>query len=332
MSIKNVERRAKKIPGYLKLFQNGELTKRVEQLQALFSSCRLCPFQCNVDRTKGEKGRCQASSKVKVARAIPHFGEEPVISGSKGSGTIFFSHCNLKCCYCQNYQISHEALGQEYSVEELADMMLALQAKGCHNLNLVSGTHFLPLIARALFLAAARGLLLPVVYNTNGYEEVEVLRLLEGIVDIYLPDVKYAQDAAAVKYSAAENYTRINLQALQEMFRQAGYLVTDEKGMALKGLIVRHLVLPGSQSGTEQVLKSLKKQFGTHISISLMGQYTPGYQAHRFQEISNRTSEKEYSQALKTLEALGFENGWIQQRESLDKEFFPDFTKSNTWN
>ncbi len=322
----------KKTPGYLKLFQNGELTKRVGQLRALFSPCRLCPFKCNVDRTKGEKGRCQASSKVKVARALPHFGEEPVISGSKGSGTIFFSHCNLKCCFCQNYQISHEALGQEHSVEELADMMLILQAKGCHNLNLVSGTHFLPLIAQALFLAAAQGLLLPVVYNTNGYEEVEVLRLLEGIVDIYLPDVKYAQDAAAVKYSAAENYTRINLQALQEMFRQAGYLVTGEKGMALKGLIVRHLVLPGRLSGTGQVLKSLKKQFGTRISISLMGQYIPCYQAHRFQEISNRTSEKEYSQALKTLEALGFENGWIQQWESLDRDFFPDFTKSDTWN
>ena len=322
----------KQTPGYLHLLQKGELRKRVRLLFSIFSSCKLCPWKCGVDRTKGEKGRCGASNKVKVAKAIPHFGEEPVISGTRGSGTIFFSHCNLKCCYCQNYQISHEGMGKNISVEELSRVMLGLQEKGCHNINLVSAAHYLPLIIKALCLAAKDGLCIPIVYNTNGYEDAQVLRLLDGIIDIYLPDAKYANDTCAMKYSSAKNYSRVNLRAVQEMFRQAGCPVIDSKGIALKGLIVRHLVLPGSLSGTRQVLQKLKKHFGPFISISLMGQYIPCYNAHNFKELSTRTSREEYFQAVEILESLGFENGWTQDWDSLDSGVVPDFTKSDTWN
>ncbi len=320
------------LPGYKKLFKSGELKKRGDAFWKIMSSCTLCPWQCGIDRTKGETGRCQAPGELKVARAIAHFGEEPVLSGTKGSGTIFFTHCHLHCCFCQNYQISQEGLGETIAIEALARNMLSLQETGCHNINLVSPTHYLPHIIQALCIAAAKGLSLPLVYNSNGYESVETLRLLSGIVDIYLPDAKYGEDALAKKYSRAREYTRVNEETLLEMFAQVGPLVINDQGLAVRGLIVRHLVLPDDASRTAAVLNKIKKRLGPHVHISLMGQYLPVFEAHTFPEIDRRPSPEEYNYAVESLIALEFENGWLQQQDRIDGEFLPDFEKSDSWN
>jgi putative pyruvate formate lyase activating enzyme len=318
-------------PAYINLLNNGELEKRVERLFEILSSCKLCPWKCGVDRTKGEKGRCNASNTLRASKAVPHFGEEPVLSGFRGSGTIFFSHCNLKCCFCQNYQISQEGLGNDFSVEELSSMMLDLQEQGCHNINLVSPAHYLPYIIKALFLSAKKGLSIPLVYNSNGYDDITTLRLLENIVDIYLPDIKYSDDVHAMNCSSAINYSHVSIRAVQEMFRQVGLLSVDSMGIALKGLIIRHLVLPGGLSGTDKVLKNIRKHFGPLVSISLMGQYRPCYNAYKFEKLKERISREEYFEAVKTFESLGFENGWVQEWENLDREFLPDFSKKDRW-
>lgn len=322
----------KTLPGYKKLFKSGELKKRADAFWKIMSSCTLCPWQCGIDRTKGEKGRCQAPGELKAARAIAHFGEEPVLSGTKGSGTIFFTHCHLHCCFCQNYQISQEGLGETITIEDLARNMLSLQEAGCHNINLVSPTHYLPHIVQALCIAAAKGLSLPLVYNSNGYESVETLRLLSGIVDIYLPDAKYGEDALAKKYSRAHEYTRINEETLLEMYAQVGPLVINDQGLAVRGLIIRHLVLPSDASRTAAVLNKIKNRLGPHVHISLMGQYLPVFEAHTFPEIDRRPSPEEYNYAVESLIALEFENGWLQQQDSIDGEFLPDFEKSDSWN
>ncbi|MCX5895517.1 MAG: radical SAM protein [Proteobacteria bacterium] len=322
----------KTLPGYKKIFKSGELKKRADAFWKIMSSCTLCPWQCGIDRTKGEKGRCQAPGELKVARAIAHFGEEPVLSGTKGSGTIFFTHCHLHCCFCQNYQISQEGLGETITIEDLARNMLSLQETGCHNINLVSPTHYLPHIVQALCIAAAKGLSLPLVYNSNGYESVETLRLLSGIVDIYLPDAKYGEDALAKKYSRAHEYTRVNEETLLEMYAQVGPLVINDQGLAVRGLIIRHLVLPDDASRTAAVLNKIKNRLGPHVHISLMGQYLPVFEAHTFPEIDRRPSPEEYNYAVESLIALEFENGWLQQQDSIDGEFLPDFEKSDSWN
>ena len=320
------------MPGYHALLKTGELDRRSEKLLALAAACRLCPWHCGARRLKGEKGRCGAGSSVRVAKALAHFGEEPVITGTGGSGAVFFSHCNLTCCFCQNWQISHEGLGTDMTVEQLAGLMYGLQQQGCHNINLVSSAHFMPWIVQALALAAARGLTLPVVYNSNGYEDVEMLGLLEGIVDIYLPDAKYDDDGCAEKYSKARNYQEVNFAALDEMFRQAGYLELDGEGIARKGLIVRHLVLPGGLAGTEAILKKLKHNFGRFLSLSLMGQYRPCYNAADFPELQAQTPPQDYGHAVQLFDELGFENGWAQEHEDLDDSFVPDFRKKDSWN
>ncbi|MCX5903847.1 MAG: radical SAM protein [Proteobacteria bacterium] len=320
------------LPGYKQLYAAGILRERAELLWKMFSSCRLCPWQCGADRTSGQRGRCQAPGELKVAKALAHFGEEPVLSGTRGAGTIFFSHCHLQCCFCQNYQISQEGLGEVLTVEALAQKMLSLQKAGCHNISLVPPTHYLPHIVEALCLAAAEGLSLPLVYNSNGYESLETLKLLSGVVDIYLPDAKYANDALAKKYSQAKDYSQINLAALREMFAQVGPLVTDENGTARKGLIIRHLVLPANIAGTQEVLERIKSHLGSHIHMSLMCQYLPAYKAPLHQELSKRTSSEEYDRALVCLEALGFENGWLQEHEEINGEFLPDFEKGESWN
>lgn len=320
------------MPRYRQLYASGELAKRAETFQDILSCCTLCPWKCLVNRAKDELGRCKASAELKVARALAHFGEEPALSGTRGSGTIFFSHCHLSCCFCQNYQISQEGLGETVSPEELAQKMLSLQEQGCHNINLVSPTHYLPPIVQALCLAAAAGLMIPLVYNSNGYESVETLRLLDGVVDIYLPDAKYGEDAYAQTYSRAKEYTKTNEAALQEMYAQVGPLVLDGEGIAMKGLIIRHLVLPENLSQTEIVLNRIKACLGTQVHISLMCQYQPMFKAPQHNELNKRTSPEEYDRAISTLINLGFENGWLQDYEEIDGEFLPDFQKSDAWN
>ncbi len=319
-------------PGYIKLCRQEELEKRAEILYEHLSCCTLCPFCCKADRRKGEKGICQAPAELYLSKAVLHQGEEPPVSGESGSGTIFFTHCNLNCCFCQNYQISQNGLGSGKTPRELADIMLSLQAEKAHNINLVSGTHFLPHIFQALQIAAQEGLCLPLVYNTNGYESLETLKLLDGIIDIYIPDAKYSDDNLALKYSRAKNYSSINLDAIAEMHRQTGELVLDSYNIAQKGLIVRHLVLPENIAGTEEVFNKIKARIGTNIHISLMAQYSPCFRADRFQEINRKTTKAEYEQTAVILEELGFENGWVQDWENIDKTFLPDFTKVQTWN
>ena len=320
------------LPSYLSLYKSGELHKRAEVLQKNLSVCTLCPRNCRVDRNLGEKSACRAATKIRVAKAVPHLGEEPPISGIKGSGAIFFSFCNLNCCFCQNFQISQKNMGQDIPEKELANKMLSLQEKGCHNINLVSASHFIPQIISALCIAVEAGLSLPLVYNSNGYENLWPLKQLEGIVDIYLPDAKYSDDGAAQKYSGVKTYSNTNLLALKEMFRQVGHLKLDKNGFAFKGLIVRHLVLPENLSNTKNILKNLKNTIGTELSISLMSQYRPRYKATKNKALSIPLSEEEYFEAVDFFCALGFENGWVQDWEPYDKSFVPDFEKEDSWN
>ena len=320
------------LPSYLSLYKSGELHKKAEVLQKNLSACALCPRECRVDRTRGKKGSCRAATKLRVAKAVPHFGEEPPVSGTKGSGTIFFSFCCLNCCFCQNFQISQENIGQDVSENALAKKMLSLQEKGCHNINLVSASHFIPQIIGALCIAVEAGLSLPLVYNSSGYENLWTLKQLEGIVDIYLPDAKYSDDGAAQKYSGVNNYSNTNLLALKEMFRQVGHLNLDKSGFALNGLIVRHLVLPEHLSNTKNILKNLKNAIGTELSISFMSQYRPSHKAAKNKGLSVPLSEEEYLEAVDFLYALGFKNGWVQEWEPYDKSFVPDFKKKDSWN
>jgi putative pyruvate formate lyase activating enzyme len=263
---------------------------------------------------------------------VAHFGEEPPLTGTAGSGTIFFSHCNLRCCFCQNWQISHEGLGTDMTVEQLAEAMCGLQRQGCHNINLVSAAQYMPWVVQALALAAAGGLSIPLIYNSNGYESTELLGLLDGIIDIYLPDAKYATAASAERYSGAKNYGEVNAAALREMFRQAGYLETDGRGIARRGLLVRHLVLPGGLADTALVLNNLRREFGRFLSVSLMGQYRPCYRACETPGLEEPTPAAEYAEAVGLLEGLGFESGFTQQAGELDGSFVPDFRKKDSWN
>ncbi len=296
------------------MISDTELQKRIEAAYQLLESCRVCPRECGVNRLKNEKsGFCRSGLNPVISSVSPHHGEEPPLSGTKGSGTIFFTNCNLKCVYCQNYPISQLGTGAERTVGELACQMVWLQEQGCHNLNLVTPTHFMPQILKAISIARERGFELPVVYNTSGYESVEALRLLDGIVDIYLPDMRYADDAAALKYSGAPHYPEINRAAIREMFRQVGNLVLDQNGVATRGVIIRHLVLPGGLSGTERVMKFLAEEISKDVFISLMSQYFPAYKANENRDINRRISEKEYDEAYEIKMKYGLQNGWVQE-------------------
>jgi putative pyruvate formate lyase activating enzyme len=291
-----------------------ELQNRIEAAYQLLESCRVCPRECGVNRLKDEKsGFCRSGLNPAISSVSPHHGEEPPLSGTKGSGTIFFTNCNLRCVYCQNYPISQLGNGAERTVGELACQMVWLQEQGCHNLNLVTPTHFMPQILKALGIAKERGFNLPIVYNTSGYESIEALQLLDGIVNIYLPDMRYADDAAALKYSSAPHYPEINRAAIKEMFRQVGNLVLDENGVAQRGLIIRHLVLPGGLSGTDGVMKFLAEEISKDVYISLMSQYFPAYRAQEFEEIDRRITPEEYDEAYEIMQKYGLENGWVQE-------------------
>jgi len=319
-------------PRYIESFSEKALSEKSKRLQEILEHCSLCPWKCGVNRKENERGRCGAGNAVMIAKALPHFGEEPVLTGSKGSGAIFFTHCHLRCTFCQNYQISQENLGRSITSDELASMMLSLQEQGCHNINLVSPTHFLPHIVSALETAIPAGLSIPLVYNSNGYESVETLKLLDGIIDIYLPDAKYADDDLALSFSQAKEYSRNNLNALQEMYRQAGTLQINQQGLAEKGLIIRHLVLPHHLSNTRKVLESIMNLLGNGIHISLMGQYFPTHQVLHDPLLNRKLTAEEYREAINLLEKMDFENGWFQEPDQIDKSFVPDFTKSDSWN
>lgn len=296
-------------------------------LSGLLQSCVLCGHRCGVDRTAGQTGQCQAGREPVVASACLHRGEEPLISGSRGSGTIFLANCCLKCVYCQNYEISQKGEGKEAGKEELAGIMLELQAKGAHNINLVSPTHYAPPIADALKSAKRQGLKLPVVYNTGGYDSIELLRELDGLIDIYLPDFKYWDNDNAVKYSRAENYPEVARQGITEMFRQVGNVALDEEGVAKKGLLVRHLVLPNGLADSAKILGFLAA-LSTELWISLMAQYNPRHRAKEHPELSRPLRPEEYRQAVAAAESLGLNNVYVQELAS-SEVFLPDFKKSD---
>jgi putative pyruvate formate lyase activating enzyme len=282
-----------------------ELENRIERAFKLISGCRLCPRKCGVDRTAGEAGFCRTGSMPVVSSWNAHFGEEAPLVGSGGSGTIFFTNCNLGCIYCQNYTISHLGQGEEISFDELAGIMLSLQKRGCHNINLVTPTHQVPMILRALKSAIAGGLNIPIVYNCGGYESVDTLRLLEGIVDIYMPDIKYAGSEIAKKYSYAEDYPSVVKAAVREMHRQVGDLVIDESGIAVKGLIVRHLVLPGNLAGTEEVVRFLAEEISPDTYTNIMAQYHPCFKACEHPPLDRRPTLQEYMSALDSARKAG---------------------------
>jgi len=296
----------RKYPSYLELEEKGILSQRVKELYSIYENCHLCPRDCRVDRTKGETGKCNATSKVKVSDAFPHFGEEPPLVGKKGSGTIFFSNCGLRCVFCQNYKISIEGEGVEISDERLADLMIKLQKVRCHNINLVTPTHYVPSIVNALQKAIKNGLHIPLVYNTSGYETLETLQLLDGIVDIYLPDCKFMDPKHAAKYSGETyNYPYYAQIALKEMHRQVGVLEVDGKRIAVRGLMIRHLIIPNGISGTEKFLKYVAENFPKNTYLNLMAQYRPEYKAFDYPKIARRLKRSEYQEAVRLAKKYG---------------------------
>jgi putative pyruvate formate lyase activating enzyme len=307
-----------------------EWDEKIEKLDRIASSCELCPRRCGVNRLINEKGFCGAPGQIVVSSIFPHHGEEPPLSGTGGSGTVFFTYCTLKCIFCQNYQISHLAEGRPYTPSELAEKMLSLQSMGCHNINLVTATHFLPWVARALKEAASRGLTLPVVYNCGGYELASVISFLSGIVDIYLPDMKYGSNAPAKRYSKAPDYVAVNREAIREMFRQVGPLRMDGNGIAFRGLCIRHLVLPDGEAGSADILNYLKSIFDPRdLYISLMAQYRPLHRAAAFPRINRQITLREYEPLRQEFINAGFD-GFYQELSKIDTGFVIDFMKRKT--
>lgn len=291
-------------PAYLELYASGELHHRLEALEAMLWDCRLCAHECHVNRLAGERGFCRAPAEVVVSSAAPHGGEEAPLSGTGGSGTVFFTHCNGRCLFCQNHDISQEGNGSLHSRKQLASTFVRLQGLGCHNINLVTPAHFLPQIVAALIEAVDRGLDLPIVYNSNGYDSVEVLRLLDGIVDIYLPDFKFANARSALALSRLPDYPKRTKLVITEMYRQVGRLQTDARGVARRGLIVRHLVLPGNMAWTDEVLEWLAG-LDPDLDISLMGQYYPAHRAVYTEGLDRRLTWDEYDTACRHAQKLG---------------------------
>lgn len=294
----------------------------------MFKNCTLCPRNCGVDRTGFERGFCGSGDKTAIARASLHKWEEPCISGENGSGTVFFSGCSLGCVYCQNRKISCGETGKRVSEEELCDIFLRLQENKAENINLVTPTHFVPHIIASLEAAKKKGLKLPVVYNTSGYEKVETLKMLGGLIDIYLPDFKYYSSELARKYSRAPDYPQAAKAALREMVRQTGAPVFDENGMMKSGVIVRHLLLPGYEKDSERIIEYLFKTYGNDIYISIMSQFTPLENVKAYPEINRKVTKKEYDRLLDFAIGLGVENAFIQEGDAADESFIPDFDLS----
>ncbi|MGC8866773.1 MAG: radical SAM protein [Elusimicrobiales bacterium] len=310
------------LPAYLSLSER-EFSERIERLFKILENCELCPRRCHKNRLKGEKGFCRSTIKLMVYSYHPHFGEEEPLVGRSislfiadrfgvslrgGSGTIFFTNCNLGCVYCQNYEISHLGIGQEVSIERLAEMMIELQNRGCHNINFVSPTHFTPQIVKAVYLATKKGLKLPLVWNCGGYENVEVIKILDGIIDIYMPDLKYSDSEPARKYSDAPDYFEQAKQAIKEMHRQVGDLKLDDRGIAQRGLLIRHLVLPNNLAGSQKVLEFIAKEISVNSYVNIMSQYRACGQAFKYPEL-NDSIASDYQKAIKLAKELGLTRG-----------------------
>jgi putative pyruvate formate lyase activating enzyme len=329
---------AKFEPSYRKLLAEDKLHERVVALEGLLESCTVCPRDCLNNRLNNEIAACYSGRLPIVSSYTAHFGEEPPLVGTKGAGNIFFGNCNLRCVYCQNYQISQthkEQLRNEVTHERLAEMMLELQdERGCHNINFVSPTHFAPQMARSILLAAEQGLNVPIVYNTNAYDAVEVLKLLDGVVDVYLPDLKYADDESGYQYSKVRGYKEYSRRALREMFRQTGdELVYGEDGLLKRGLVIRLLVLPNDIGGINESIEWIRDELSPRVAISLMAQYYPTHQAEtnqRYVLLSRRIRESEWVNATAALEELGMEEGWIQEFDGASYYYRPDFTDAET--
>ncbi len=289
-------------------------------------SCTICPRRCGVDRSH-QTGACGAGVSVRIARVAPHFYEEPCISGTNGSGTVFFSGCNLACVFCQNHQISASQYGQVCTPQEMASLFLKLQAQGVHNINLVTPTPHVPSICEALRIARANGLTLPVVYNTNAYELPETLRMLDGLVDIYLPDLKYVSTDLSSRFSGCSDYFTFAADAIAEMYRQVGHLVLDENGLAVRGLLVRHLVLPGCVDDTRRVIDFLHDDYGVELWFSLMRQYVPMYRAVQIPPLNRRLTSREYDRAVSYCISRNMEHVLIQHKASASAAFLPEFVE-----
>ena len=309
---------ANQTPRYVAMLASGELRQRVDEAMVGLAHCELCPRRCGVDRLSGQIGYCGAGAVARVASYNAHHWEEPPISGTGGSGTIFLSYCTARCIFCQNYSISQMGVGNDMNTEELARAMLTLQRRGCHNINLVTPTHYVPQIMAAVAHAAGQGLRIPIVYNTGGYDTVETLRLLEGIADIYLPDAKYADDDVARELSGFDGYVEANRAALLEIKRQVGSaLLVDVDGIAYRGMVLRHLVLPDRLSQTLDVLAWIARELGRDTYISLMAQYFPAHRAVGHPSVGRRLYRREYRVVLEALEELGMENGWTQELDRI---------------
>ena len=300
----------------------------MEKMNAALSHCQVCPRNCGVDRTVGKIGFCRAPYLPKVALVSQHDWEEPPISGTNGSGTIFFSHCNLGCVFCQNHNISQDGFGLEVPVERLAEIFLEQQERGFHNVNLVSATQFIPQVAKALEIAKGKGLSIPVVYNSNGYESLEGLKMLDGLVDIYLPDFKYWNDTLGLEYSKCPHYRETTANAILEMRRQVGADILDENGIMQKGIIIRHLVLPGQYKDSFQVLDWIKDNMGEETFVSLMSQYTPMHKAKEVKALSRKLTTFEYDKVVDHFFEIGLKNGFMQKRSSATSDYTPNFDLS----
>ncbi len=317
------------VPSYIKLLENGELRRRSETADSILESCTSCPRNCLTNRKEGELGKCLSGYLPVVSSYTPHFGEEPVLSGTRGAGNIFFGNCNLRCVFCQNFEISQNWRAERshtISFERLADIMIELQERNSHNIGLVSPTHFSAQILKGIYLAAQKGLRLPIIYNTNGYDSLEMIKLHNGIIDIYLPDFKYGENEYAKMYSKIDNYFEHASAAIKEMFNQVGDELIYEDGVVVRGMIIRHLVLPNGLAESEKVFKFIAEELSPKVHISLMSQYYPTNKANKDILIDRKIRTSEYEKAIGLMEKYGLYNGWIQEMESSDN-YKPEFSR-----
>ena len=317
-------------PSYLQLYKSGKLKQLIEKADNLLEHCRSCPRNCDVNRLNAEPGICLSGYLPIVSSYTAHHGEEPGLSGTRGAGNIFFGNCNLKCIFCQNYEISQnwkQERKNEVSFENLAEIMMELQNRNCHNIGLVSPTHFALQILKSIYLAVEKGLCLPIIYNSNGYDSVEILKLYEGVIDIYLPDLKYGNNEYGKTYSNADNYFDFAKSAIKEMFNQVGEELVYENGVVVKGLIIRHLVLPNDLSETENVLKFISEELSPNVHVSLMSQYYPANKSHKEILLNRTLRPAEYEKALMLMDKYGLKNGWIQEMDSYNN-YRPQFNSN----